>query len=74
MPEPIMQKVKGDAVDINLAVWEGTGQTDYVRPRHHRKLSLLGCAGKRFSTRFPADCNGLARKRSIGQTYQGLFA
>jgi pimeloyl-ACP methyl ester carboxylesterase len=25
MPEPIMQKVKGDGVEINLAVWEGTG-------------------------------------------------
>ena len=26
MTEPIMKKVKGDGVDINLAVWEGTGK------------------------------------------------
>jgi pimeloyl-ACP methyl ester carboxylesterase len=26
MPEPIMKKVKGDGVEINLAVWEGTGK------------------------------------------------
>ena len=25
MPEPLMKKVKGDGVEINLAVWEGTG-------------------------------------------------
>jgi len=25
MTEPIMKKVKGDGVDINLAIWEGTG-------------------------------------------------
>jgi len=25
MPEPIMKKVKGDGVEINLAVWEGMG-------------------------------------------------
>ena len=27
MPEPIMQKVKGDGIEINLAVWEGAGQS-----------------------------------------------
>ena len=26
MPEPIMQKVKGDGIEINLAIWEGAGQ------------------------------------------------
>ena len=26
MSEPIMKKVKGDGVEINLAVWEGTGK------------------------------------------------
>jgi pimeloyl-ACP methyl ester carboxylesterase len=26
MPEPIMKKVKGDGVEINLAVWEDTGK------------------------------------------------
>jgi len=26
MPGPIMQKVKGDGIEINLAVWEGAGQ------------------------------------------------
>ena len=26
MTEPIMKKVKGDGVDINLAIWEGTGK------------------------------------------------
>jgi pimeloyl-ACP methyl ester carboxylesterase len=26
MPEPIMKKVKGDGIEINLAVWQGAGQ------------------------------------------------
>jgi len=26
MPEPIMIKVKGDGIEINLAVWEGSGR------------------------------------------------
>jgi pimeloyl-ACP methyl ester carboxylesterase len=26
MPEPIMQKVNGDGIEINLALWEGAGQ------------------------------------------------
>ncbi|MDX2501018.1 MAG: alpha/beta hydrolase [Deltaproteobacteria bacterium] len=26
MPEPIMKKVKGDGIEINLAIWEGAGQ------------------------------------------------
>ena len=26
MADPIMKKVKGDGVDINLAIWEGTGK------------------------------------------------
>jgi len=26
MPEPIMKKVNGDGIEINLAVWEGTGK------------------------------------------------
>lgn len=26
MPEPIMKKVKGDGIEINLAVWEGSGR------------------------------------------------
>jgi len=26
MPEPIMKKVKGDGIEINLAVWEGAGK------------------------------------------------
>jgi len=26
MPEPIMKKVKGDGIEINLAIWEGAGK------------------------------------------------
>ena len=27
MPDPTMKKVKGDGIEINLAVWEGAGKS-----------------------------------------------